>query len=581
MALASPSLFIGLHLDDYIHKYLLLHFPGSADVARSYVSPYAIANGDPAQNHWLVEQGLAPWWTYDRLLLSFFRPISVLTHRIDYALFPDSPVAMHAHSLLWFGAVIAAATALYRRVLGGATVVAGFAAFLYAVDHTHGLPVGWIANRNALPAIFFGLLSLAAYVRGREGHRLSAALGLVFYVLGLLGGEVTLAAWAYLVAHALCLDSGKTVDKIRALAPYAIVTVLWRVLYNHLGYGARGSGLYLDPVHEPLSFAAAVLRRVPLLWLGEIGMPPAEGYYFVAERFRPFVYGAAVLSVLLTVIVVVPLVRADRVARFWALGSVLSLFPACTAYPHNRLLYFVGLGAMALLAILVRDAFGRAKWLPLDVRWHLVAQPYLAAAVGLHAILSPFILPIETCSLLTTSSIETRAIPSALAAVQSPDDEMFVVDAPEYFSVNLIPIFARLEGAREPKRLRMLSIGPVPLVVRRVDERTLTIDYVGGLLSEPLSELYRSARLPMQVGDETKLNGLSIVVTAVTRDGRVAAATFVFDDRLEAPRYRFLSWEHDHYVPFVPPAIGEDVHVAPAHMPFSLGEQNERDETSN
>ncbi|HVU01821.1 MAG TPA: hypothetical protein VHE30_08715, partial [Polyangiaceae bacterium] len=539
-------------------------------MARSYVSPYAIANGDPAQNHWLVEQGLAPWWTYDRLLLSFFRPVSALTHHVDYALFPDSPVLMHAHSLLWFFAVVYAATLVYRGVLG-TTVAAGFAAFLYAVDHNHGLPVGWIANRNALPAIFFGLLSLRAYQAGRGGSRGAALAGPFLFLLGLLAGEVTLGALAYMVAYAFTLDEEKPASRATALAPYLVTVVVWRLVYNALGYGARGSGLYLDPVHEPVAFAAALVRRIPLLTLGQMGLPPAEAYYFVAEGLRPLVYGAAVLGTIVTVVVVWPLARADRVARFWTFGALLSLPLACTAYPHGRLLFFVGLGAMALVAILVRDAFARAAWLPLQPLWHVVAQPYLAATMGLHAFLSPFLLSLNVCSVATTSGIATRAVPDAMRAVTSPEDELFVLNAPEYFSVNLIPFFARLEHRTEPKRLRMLSIGPVPLEVHRKAPNVLDVHFVGGLLADPLSQLYRSARLPMNVGDTVKLEGFTVEVTAVTEDGRPERASFTFAEPLENPRYRFLSWAGETYARFTPPPIGGTVTLSAAHMPFEVG----------
>ncbi|HEX7669246.1 MAG TPA: hypothetical protein VF395_06685 [Polyangiaceae bacterium] len=572
MALASPALFIGLHLDDYVHKYLFLGLPGSADLARSYVSPYAIANGDPALNHWLVEEGFAPWWTYDRLLLSFFRPLSALTHRLDYALWPESPVAMHAHSLLWFGAVIAVATIVYRSILGR-TTVAGAAAFLYAVDHTHGLPVGWIANRNALPAVLFGLLALYAYDRGRRGSVRATLLGPASFLVGLLGGEMTLGVWAYLFAHAVCLDERSVRSRSFALAPYAVITVVWRLIYNHLGYGARGSGLYLDPVHEPLAFVAALARRIPLLALGEIGLPPAEAYYFVSDGLRPLIFASAVVAIAATVVVVLPLVRRDPVARFFALGAALSLPPVCTAYPHNRLLYFVGFGVMGILAILVRDAFARADWLPLQPLWHVVAQPYLAASIFVHGLLSPFLLPIEACSVMTTSSITTRAIPSALSALSSPSEQLIVVSAPEYFSVNLIPFVVRLNHEPEPARIRMLSIGPVPLTVRRTSPRQLEVDYEGGLLAAPLSQLYRSARLAMTPGVRVELRGLSIELLSVTPDGRPSSARFTFAEELESGLYRFVEWRGDHYVPFVPPMPGSAARrVRAAHMPFEVGE---------
>lgn len=52
--------------------------------------------------------------------------------------------------------------------------------------------------------------------------------------------------------------------------------LLWRLVYQHLGCGAYGSGAYLDPVREPLTFVRAALRRAPLLLAGQLGGAPPD-----------------------------------------------------------------------------------------------------------------------------------------------------------------------------------------------------------------------------------------------------------------------------------------------------------------
>ncbi len=81
--LCSPSLFIGFHLDDYAHRYLLSELPGGPELHAAYVSPFGIANGQPASIHWQIEEGYAPFWTAPQLLVSLWRPVSELTHRLD------------------------------------------------------------------------------------------------------------------------------------------------------------------------------------------------------------------------------------------------------------------------------------------------------------------------------------------------------------------------------------------------------------------------------------------------------------------------------------------------------------------
>lgn len=45
-----------------------------------------------------------------------------------------------------------------------------------------------------------------------------------------------------------------------------------------------------------------------------------------------------------------PVIRSNRVARFWACGMILSLVPVCAMLASSRLLIFVGIGGAGLLA---------------------------------------------------------------------------------------------------------------------------------------------------------------------------------------------------------------------------------------
>jgi len=116
---------------------------------------------------------------------------------------------MHLHSLAWLGAVVVVATLFYRRMFAAAWI-AGLAALLFAVDDAHGFPAVWLANRNALIGVFFGLLTLIAHDRWRrDGWWMGAVLAPLAFLLGLLSKESAVATGAYLVAYALFLDRGR------------------------------------------------------------------------------------------------------------------------------------------------------------------------------------------------------------------------------------------------------------------------------------------------------------------------------------------------------------------------------------
>ncbi|MCA1662772.1 MAG: hypothetical protein LC659_00595, partial [Myxococcales bacterium] len=89
-----------------------------------------------------MDAGVLPWWTDPEVKLAFWRPLSALTHVVDWRVWPRSPAAMHVHSLLWFALALIAVAAFYRRFFaafgGGGAWAAGLAILLYAVDDAHG-----------------------------------------------------------------------------------------------------------------------------------------------------------------------------------------------------------------------------------------------------------------------------------------------------------------------------------------------------------------------------------------------------------------------------------------------------------
>ena len=127
-----------------------------------------------------------------------------------------------------------------------------------------------------------------------------------------------------------------------------------------------------------------------------------------------------------------PLLKRDRVARFWSAGMVLSVVPASTTHPNNRLLFFCSLGAMGVVAQLWE--LYAITWRDLAVtgiRWfsRLVA----ALLTFMHLVISPLALPVVRVQ----SALLTTPIKRAFADV-GPDvkgrDAVFI-SAPDYYSV--------------------------------------------------------------------------------------------------------------------------------------------------
>jgi hypothetical protein len=565
MLLSGSCLGLGFYLDDHVGRYLYSNLPGADRLFRLWVGGYGLANGVPADAHWQIEAGWAPWWIYDHLLIKLFRPFGVATHWLDMHAWPHSPWLMHLHSLLWLALLVLAVTRMYRAALGA--TIGGLAALLFAFDHTHGFVVGYICNRHALLTALLCVLCLERHVHARtteqRGAQLSAYL---LYALALCSGESALAILCYLLAYALCVEQGSLLARGLRAAPYLVLTVVWRVLYNRAGFGAYGSGLYIDPGRDPLAYLAALCERAPVLLLGQFLAPPAELYSVVpASWARAILLLAIVFSVAL-LLALVPLLLRSRSARFWALGALGSLVPAASTYPHDRQLLFTSFGAMALLAELwqLHGSQLRGQVLGFGLRFsrELCGMVFVA-----HVFVSPLALPFTTCTIALTSPL-ARA-PASVTDEIAGRDAVFI-NAPDYFAVKLVQLQRRIEGRPLPRRWRALAFGPEHIVVKRLDLYTLELDYREGILSTPFMELYRDRRLAMTPGERVELAGLSIQVMAVTADGRAQRVRFVFDTVLESRSFRFYQWLHGRFEKFVPPMPGSSQELSPAQLDFGF-----------
>jgi hypothetical protein len=584
MALTAPSLWQGWLADDLLHRKMLL----TSTLPELLKGLFVFV--DPDKNLQLMDLdtdlGTMPWWTLDTLRIAFFRPLSALTHWLDYQLWPDSGVLMHAQSILWYGGACALAVLVYRRLMG-ATWVAGLAGFLFAVDTVHLGSVAWLANRNGLLALLFGLLALMAHDRWRRaGWRAGALLAPFWLALALLSAEAGVSTGAYLLAYAIFLDRGTWYQRLGCLMPYAAVVAVWRLVCQRLGFGAWGSGFYTDPVREPMRFAAATLERGPVLllsqWLGQVPL----AYNTLSVAAARVVWISALVFLSLVGIALAPLIRRDRVARFWCLGMVIAVIPTCAINVlSGRLLLFVGLGAMGLTAQFIASLVERAGWLPVHRAWRSLARILCFLLVGLHAVLPIILLPVMV------------RVPDALQAVitqvtdigplpEPSTQDVVIVNAPSPFHFIYLPGLRFVRNQPIPSHIRVLAPGYFSVAVARLDAHTLLIQPQQGYLLPPgalrgenqaalpllhvvymyqhLSKFFRSDAFPISLGEQIELTGMSVEVVSLTSDRRPLEAQVRFNLPLEDSSMRWMQWDWEKggYVPFVPPAVGSTVHIS-------------------
>jgi hypothetical protein len=548
LALAAPAITADFTADDHVHRVIERADTGIPGLHSHRWDLFVFVNGNRADAATLRTGGVFSWWTDPDLRLSFWRPITSATHELDHALWPDSAAAQLAHNLFWLALCLVAVWAFYRRFIA-VRWIAVLALALYAFDDARGPVVGWIANRNALVALALALPVLLLHDRWRRdawqpGRWLAPAL----FALSLGAGESSLAIVAYLAAHALWLDRAPWKDRIVALLPYAFVALAWRVLYVKLGYGVAGSGIYLDPGSQPGAFLANAGPRIAFLLSSQLALPWSDGasmYHVIG------IFGAMLAIAVVTLGVIgfacARILRRDPVARFMATGMVLATLPIASTFPADRLLSFVGVGGMGLVAQLIaaairdRDRLGDGRLR----RYACIAVAMVMVIV--HLVLAPPLLVMRSRGMVAVARVLDRADAGIPA-----HGNVIIADAPNEAFAAYIPMMRMSRHQSRPDHMYWLATATTPVTFERLDASTLRVTPEGGYLKYEVDQMMRAR--PFAKGDRIPLDGLTIEIESLTADGRAASVLAHFDRPIES--FTWLRWVGKTYVPYQPPAIG-------------------------
>lgn len=561
IALAAPALTADFTADDHLHRLLMRDEPGIAGLHSRPFDLFVFANGDPKDNAAMVDAGLFPWWTDPHLKLAFLRPLSSATHALDHALWPDSAVAQLAHNLAWHALVLLCVWLVFRRFFAFGGIdrrwIAVLALALFAFDDARGPVVGWIANRNSLVAMAIALPALLAHDRWRrDGWAPGRWIGPLVFALSLLAGESAIALLAYLGAHALWLDDKPLKDRAVAIAPYLVVVVVWRVIYAKLGYGVAGSGIYLDPGSDPIAFACAATSRVPYLLQSALAFPWSDfaSFYQVIGLATPMLVGAWVGLVGIG-LGFARMIRRDPLARFWATGMVLSAIPIASTFPADRLLGFVSIGAMGLVAQFLAAALRQRELLG-DGRVRRIGGTILAVMLVLvNLVLSPPLLVLRSRSMVAVGRVLDRG-EAGIPRDGIADKTVILINTPSDALAGYVPIMRASRGQERPAHILWFASATTDITIERVDDRTLRIEPRDGLLRYEIDQMMRDPRVaPFATSQTFPLPDVTMEIAGAI-DGRPRTILARFAIPVGDPSLVWLRWEGKSYVPYHPPAVG-------------------------
>jgi hypothetical protein len=438
---------------------------------------------------------------------------------------------------------------------------------LFAVDDVHAPVVGWISNRNMIIALALSVPALWHHHRWRRTARVrSAWMAHGCLALGLCGGEAALMLVPYLVAYALFLEASSAGRRVRSVLGYLGIVLLWRFGYSQAGYGAVGSGLYVDPALDLSAFSQLASARFLVLSLALFGFPWSdfwELYPLFSPILPPALLGFASIVLVALIALAWPALRARPGARFWLVGCLGSVIPVCATFPHDRLLLAPSIGASAFLAEVIEHAISTNTWrstwaLPALLPLHLLFAPifcwFRATTVG-HL---DDLLRAQNATLPGSLSVRKKT----LVLLNPPLDP---------FAAYLSP-YRELHGLPRPHAFYWLATGVSELRVTTLDEHTLSIRPREGYLWSSSQRMLRAPSLRRDAwATPLVLSEATFTVNEVTADGRPAEVRVRFRKDLTDRTLTFMQWAGPGYVPFAPPAPGTSVVVPAVDLLSALG----------
>jgi hypothetical protein len=527
------------------------------------------------------DYGVLPWWVRDDIKASQWCPFTAFTHWLDYQLYPNMPALMHVHNILWFAAVVFLVAVVYRRLLGPGWV-AGFAAVLFLLDENTYFPVMFVANRAFVVSLFFGLLCLYSHHKWRSAKSLSAGVfSQICLAISLLSNEAGVSTFAFLLAYALVLEKGSWLGRILSLLPSVFVIVLWRVIYTCLEYGVSGIGGYIDPGHQPVRFLEHLVGRVLILLSAQLsGQAPDVLGAFNSSALM-IALAAYLVFLAVTLIVFLPLLIKNRMARFWFAVMVFAAIPASTVTPISKNFGFVAVGAFALIAIFVATIITDRDSMPKSHFYRILAWIMCAVFLFMHipgAVVGRVMAP-KMMTSFNTSLANTNFLSN------TENRDVVVINAPCQLALSYTPFYRTYLDQPLPKSLRTLVPGCIALQVTRTDDKTLVIK------SAPANIFSSDQNSPLHLAhfcrvlnefflgdpsfkksDRFTLRNLMIEVLAIDDRRLPTEVAFHFADSLNDPNLYWLqfNWRTPSYDRFDVPQIGQTVSIpGPVHVTFS------------
>jgi len=586
--LRREALWAGFVADDYAQLGML---DGDYPVPRAPYNLFSFSDGTTSEGFRLIRAGFYPWWADPQVRLSMLRPLASLMMALDHRLFGSDAFLFHLHSAAWWFLMLGVTAAFFRKMLPPAVALIAFA--LLALDEAHAIALTWICNRAAFVSVAFTVAALYRYVEHRRSGKSGVSFSAIALCVVAFGfGEYSISLLAYLFAFELIESKTPWVERLRALAPMVAPAFLFLCVRSLVGATVQRSGVYVDPIGEPVAFLKAVFVRVPV-FMGDLalalpseywtfGMPWSFAWATIGwipvrwvhdpEPWRMVQFCIGLGATALVAIVARYTLRKHAPPNVvWLLvGSILSLVPVCGSYPSSRLLLTSLLGFTPLVAAFIVKGVGVLRREFRKRTFYALAAGSAAVFVGTYqVVMSIFWQRLALVEMLDGSlRVRDAILHMKVDDAAFPNQDLVLLTALEADTSMYLPLTRLRYGKTPPHSCLYLSYLIAPYDLERVAPNAFTIRFKGtdALLGTAAEQLLRSPHHPFHRNDVIDVGRWRMTVLGLFED-KPQYLRVEFDRPLEDPSLLFMALAPEGYRRVYLPPVGQKLEILPAALP--------------
>lgn len=254
-------------------------------------------------------------WAFTSLGISYWHPMTWISHMIDYQLYGGNPfghhmtsIVLHLLNTLLLFSLLFYTTKQYWRSL--------FVAAVFALHPLHVESVAWAAERKDLLSTFFLMLTLLCYSAAvTRKNRTVFALAIAFYILGLMSKPMlvslplVLLVWDYWPLNRYNSHGDRTGTLIREKLPFFFLAFLTSLITY---YAQVKVGTVMSAEAAPLSLRVLNALSSCLNYIGKMFWPQNLAVIYPLPLTIPVMHGLVSGLALLGISVIVYRYRKGR-----------------------------------------------------------------------------------------------------------------------------------------------------------------------------------------------------------------------------------------------------------------------------